>query len=383
MTALVDDLPVNTAAAERTAADLGLSFRTILDRWAHERHEAELAAASHEEGSPEAERFETITASGFSALGPSVDIEFPTQNAPPTVSLLSSVRDVTGVLDAAYGRDRWVNGIEFEPEHRAIDLAAHFPYFWQCPEATGMLWKDVTPKTGPGSTAWMPIPDQPSVVKWRPYTAHTGDPCVSVMGWAGRDPRGRAKRLLQANLSRIVANELWTGARTGNAANSAQFGNNFLASSPTLPDADTPTGWMNALADLESRYHDLANTPGTIHCTVRTAAIWRSERLVFPSPTGRSLQTVFGNTVVPDAGYDGSGPAGHAAASRTQAWAYMTGPVVVAPRTESEGGWHEALDFGAASQVQDVHWRAMCETFAFWDSQVDVGVLVNLTTESS
>lgn len=313
-----------------------------------------------------------------SAVGPPATLEpgNPFEAAPPLVSLLSTAVDVTPLLEAQYGPGRWMNGITFEPEGGALDLAGDFPYFWQCPEGITQHAERAWAANSPGGVKQ--IPTAPAVVLYRPYTAHTADPCITTEGMFGRDARGRAARLLDANLSRIIENELWTGLRSTQAG----FGNNFLASTAALtkPNGNTATGFINALADLEEAYTTLDNRPGFIHVQPRIVALWRAFDLIEATPSGRQLVTALGNYVIPGTGYDGSGP-GLAAGTHSVSWAYMTGPVAVVRSPTRQQELNDAMVVNR--DINDRIIRAEAEVGAFWDGKADVAVKIDHLNELS
>lgn len=309
------------------------------------------------------------------AAGPPVVIENPFAAQPPKVNLLAAAVDVTGILQAVYGQ-HWIGGFQFEPEGAALNLVTEYPYFWQCSEGAGLTWAHLAEvATGSGKK---PVPAKPTLVGARPYVASTADPCISTFGMFGRDAEGRATRLLEANLSRIIANELWTGARsTANGFFSAgpPITNDYLTRNPTAVNGGVLTGHLNALAELEQAYYALDNRPGFIHAEPRLVQLWNRASFINPAPSGRYLISGLGSIVVADAGYDGSG-AGVAAGTHAQSWAYMTGPIGYA-RTPTK------LQVTDEAQRVDIHGtqdrvvRAECDVIAFWDSKVNVSVLAD------
>lgn len=312
-----------------------------------------------------------------SGLGPDVLIDpgAALEAAPPQVSLLSTAVDITQILTDAYG-PHWINGIQLEPEAGALTLATDFPYFWACPSGAaanpGRLWT----ANSPGGIK--NIPTKPANIEYIPYTAHTADPCISTFGMFGRDAHGRARRLLNANLARIMENELWTGAR----ATMAGWPNDFFRNTPTALNGGAATGIVSALAELEQGIFDLANRPGFIHCQPRLAQLWLWNDLIEATPSGRQLVTALGTKIVPGTGYDGSGT-GLAAGTHSQSWAYGTGPVVVARTPIRDQDTNEADIVAIRSAGQPRNVRAEAEVAAFWDSKVRVGVLVNHLVELS
>lgn len=306
-----------------------------------------------------------------SAVGPNTATEInPFQAAPPLVSLLSTAPDVTAALEADYGPLRWVNGISFEPEGGALDLVNDYPYFYACPEPTGAAWTAVSPG------GIKQVPDKPASVAYRPYLAHTADPCISTFGMFGRDGHARARRLLEANLSRIMENELWGGGMS----TSAGFGNNFLTNAPTTPNGNTATGYINALADLEQAYAAIDNRPGFIHVQPRVVALWRSFDLIEATPSGRQLVTALGNYVIPGIGYPGSGPT-LAAATHAASWAHMTGPVAVVRSPVTDQTEEEAAMVDRSVDSRTV--RAEAYVGAMWNGVANVAVKIDHLDELS
>lgn len=310
----------------------------------------------------------------IAGVGPNVETEpVGLEAAPPLVSLLSTAADVTTFLDGAYGSDRWINGFSFEPEVGALILAEDFPWYWSCPDGAnaGVIAGRQWTANVPGGVKQ--VPNKPANVTYRPFGINAADPCLSTFGMFGRDAQARAKRILAANLSRILENELWTGARSTMAG----FTNPFLTSAPTKPNGNTATAFIEALGDLEQGYAAVENRPGFIHVQPRIVALWRAYGLVTPSPSGKQLLTALGNYVVPGGGYDGSGT-GIAAGDHTASWGYMTGPVVVArtPIVDQVANEHERMA-GTLQVSQDRETRAECYGAAFWDGKTCIGVKIN------
>ena len=238
------------------------------------------------------------------------------------------------------------------------------------------------------TTAFFPIQ---SSVGIRPFTLNTADPCISTFGMFGRDAEGRAKRLLEANLSRILANELWTGTRSVAAAFQAAgppIINDSLVRNPTTLNGGVKAGYLTALAELEQAYADRDNRPGFIHCQPRIASLWKAAYAIELAPSGRYFTTGLGNVVVADAGYDGSGSGGITAGSRVRSWAYISGPVAYARtpvrlQTALLSERFGASAGGSAVGTNDLTTRAECDAAVFWDSKVNVACLVDPLVEYS
>lgn len=181
----------------------------------------------------------------------------------------------------------------------------------------------------------------PDTVTAKSFYVTAGDTCSSF-GWQAHDFRGRATRALLATESAQIAEEFWTGARA--IANG--WPNPFL-SSAALSDTITasPQTPAQALDMLEQALASCASGQrGAIHCTPQLGSAWSNLGNTLRNVNGLIL-TYRGTIIVPDAGYDGSGPGGTPAASGSQ-WAYATllptvrrGPVELTP-----GSFEEALD---------------------------------------
>lgn len=314
-----------------------------------------------------------------SGLAPDIAIDPPPafQAAPAKVSLLTSAVDVTGLLNQAYPGDRWIAGIGFEPEAGALNIATDFPYFWSCPTGAVQHGERQWTANSPGGVK--PVTTKPANVSYTPYTAHCADPCISTFGMFGRDGHARARRLLEANLSRIIENELWTGAR----ATMAGWPNDFFRNTPTTPNGTTLTGYVSAFCDMENAIFALDNAPGMIHCQPRVAQLWLRNGLINPSPSGRQLVSGLGTLVVPGTGYDGSGTLLLTGGTHAASWIYGTSPVVYArtPIRDQSDDEHQIVGFDLGGQPRTV--RAECEVAAFWDSTVRIGIRVDHLTELS
>lgn len=172
-----------------------------------------------------------------------------------------------------------------------------------------------------------------------PFVCWAGDSC-SAFGWSAHDFEGRARRALVAVESKQIAQELWKGT----LAQAAGWANHYLASdayTDTLTHG--PVSPSNALALLEQGIAQTSNGQrGMIHCTPQLGSLLSELGNVFRTPAGNLIQTYRGTIVVPDAGYDGSGPQGQPAIDGSQ-WAYATlmvtvrrAEIVVYPETLAE-----------------------------------------------
>lgn len=161
----------------------------------------------------------------------------------------------------------------------------------------------------------------PDVVSGNAFRVWAGDECSTLQV---RDFRERARRQLNAILSFEIAEEFWTG----DLAQAEGWSQRYLAH----PDADVlttstgPTSVTSAFAALEFGLGQCARgMRGMIHVT--TQVLTHAMGLGLIRVEGTQLVTALDTIVVPDAGYDGSGPDG-APAGESQ-WAYATGMIVI------------------------------------------------------
>lgn len=202
-------------------------------------------------------------------------------------------------------------------------------------------------------TAAKSIAASPAVVNATPFMVWAGDKC-STFGWEAHDFMGRATRALLAVESKLIAQEFWKGTLTS----ASGWSNRYLASdafSDTLSSPNTPVSPTTALDYLEQGLADCGNgQQGAIHCTRQLGSIWSALGNTYRSVNGQIL-TWMGTLIIPDAGYDGSGPQGQPRVDGSQ-WAYATlmpqvrrSPVDVFP-----GSFAEAV----IKATNDVEWRA-------------------------
>lgn len=233
---------------------------------------------------------------------------------PPRVSLLQSVQLIQG--DEL---GRWEAGYEFVP--LGVGAGGVVAAEWCAGE---------TARDGERP---------PGIVGARPYWVWEARECTSLqMRYA--QAAAEARQLLQVTESYHVAREFWRGDEA-TAAGADWDDQPVLA----RPSSDTLTNgavdFVEALACLE---RGLASAQrgrrGMIHATPELVTHWASKYVVYRD--GNQLVTLLGTIVVTDAGYDGSGPNGEAAADNSQ-WAYATGMVqvrlgdtTVLPGTEAE-----------------------------------------------
>lgn len=211
-----------------------------------------------------------------------------------------------------------------------------------------------------------------------PWVLVTEDWC-SAFGWAARDFKGRARRLLENSQHYALGSEFWTGA----LAQAQSWPNNYLTNSATVTDL-TPGTVPSAVRGLEILQDALANHgfggQGMIHCQPQVAP-----SLLNQDPSGRSralgkLLDTFDNIIVPDPGYPGTAPGGGAADAGTT-WMYATDLIGV--RLEKDATvipdtFSEALDRGQAGEPNTIRFRAMKFGAAYGDFAVHYACKVNL-----
>lgn len=236
---------------------------------------------------------------------------------PPRVGLIPSL---TAIMedDAFTGPARWAGGYSFNPEGCG---------------ASGVQ--------NPCGNDEKDIDDNPAIVEVEPFVIWAGDKCAP---WQlDRDWQGRARRQLAASESYQVASELWRGdlAQAEVDNNGDPWPNRWLASPESDVLTSGPTSISDGIACLEYALGRCARGQrGMIHVTRQAAVFLDREHIV--RRDGNLLLTINDTIVVPDAGYDGSGPNGEDAADGSQ-WAYATtmiqlrmSPVQVVPDNMSE-----------------------------------------------
>lgn len=213
---------------------------------------------------------------------------------PPRVGLLAT-------LGIAAGQDgEWGNGIVVEPE--ACESVGTFD-----PCDPGTL-------SFSGGTA--------DNVEADAIAIYGFDSCSALDN--GRDREGRARRALAKCASSQIANELWRGDLT----RAQGWSNRYLASDPSDKLGESLPA-LDALACLEQSLAECScGERGMIHATRQVVTHWVSANLV--RREAGLLVTEMDTIVVPDAGYDGSGPgASPVAPTNGNVWAYATGMVQV------------------------------------------------------
>lgn len=234
---------------------------------------------------------------------------------PPAISLLSSAEDLTEPSG------RWEGGVSYEPEACGLDN-------------TGAL--------DPCNIGSVDVALGNGSISIEPFAIWGGDSCSSF-GFGQRDWKGRATRKLLACESALIASELWRGT----IARSSGWDNPYLTKLGSTSITTASVEPITALACLEQALGNCnCGTQGMIHATRELVTYWASLSLI--RREGSRLLTTMDTVVVPDAGYDGSGPQTIAdgdpvVPSTGSIWAYATsmvhfrlGPIEVVPATQSE-----------------------------------------------
>lgn len=203
------------------------------------------------------------------------------------------------------GTERWQGGVTWEPE--------------LC--STGNTVLDV--RCGPYQTE----PDgEGGGVSLKPgQPAETVGEAAPILVWAGtqcgpyadiEELTARLRRFLDVDMHRQLETEFWAGSTAQNTA----AGTPYLASTgATVLNGGDPTGLLDALAGMQ----DSLPGVGVIHATKRVVTRWQALGVV--GKDGNAIVDLYGNRVVPGAGYTGSSPTGDPAGAVE--WVYGTGPI--------------------------------------------------------
>lgn len=240
-------------------------------------------------------------------LGPRQVVSAPPA-APPSVGLVAAARDWGRTPDPIDPDNRWMNGYAYSPENCvAADVADPCdPTF------------DFTPAANQG------------IVEAEPFLVWAPDEC-SAFDFRNRNYEARAIRVLEACESKQIARELWRG----DLSIESGWNNSRLASLDSDVVGAAASAPKDALACLEQGLAECGcGAQGMIHATRQLVTHWQGENLL--RREGNLILTYLDTVVVPDAGYDGSGPP--VAPGDTQPvkeaasgsiWAYATGMVFV------------------------------------------------------
>lgn len=139
-------------------------------------------------------------------------------------------------------------------------------------------------------------------------------------GWTSQDYPGRARRLLEAGLSKALEYELWTGA---------QKPGNFHLTGPTSTVLNGGNS-VSALTALRWLGQALAGcgtgARGMIHAPTFLVDTWIDQTPMVKEDGTRLVTVNRGDIIISGSGYDGSGPGG-IPAPPGKTWAYATGLV--------------------------------------------------------
>lgn len=215
----------------------------------------------------------------------------------------------TGLVASAVRPDilRWQSGLAWIPE--------------RCGTAYQLVpWCD-TPQAGF-------VPEHPGAAYYRPVGLRIADQCSTLNGPVDYD---RIKRVAEAQTPFAIARELWAGTIAATdtypigVANTTTT-NAYLASG----DASTVGGSAATMTVGFGRLEQAAleathGQPVMIHVPV--LLLPQIATLYLIRDAAGQLVTHAGNTVIADAGYPGTGPAGQTVGAT--AWIYATPPVSV------------------------------------------------------
>jgi hypothetical protein len=281
------------------------------------------------------------------SIGPLFYVDGPLPR-PPGRSFTSSARI------RELGDEHWMNGIQvhgYIPDQGTV--------WGSCPPGEPVAKLDQQFDN--------PLPEFGPMTAYLAETCSTRSIMVGSQAETEKAFKDRAAVTFAAVESAAVAHEFWTGDELD--------GNPHLAdANADILNAGAATSITNGLALLEEAIADTARA-GVIHLSVGTAlaASTLGNGVLIPDRSG-NLFTINGTQVIVDAGYDGSGPPGHAATG-TQRWAYATGPVELL-RSEPflvPGSLREAID----REQNVVTYRAERYYIPFWDTALQAAVKID------
>jgi hypothetical protein len=190
---------------------------------------------------------------------------------------------------------------------------------------TGAVTPGVAPPTadttgGPSTYANLPW------VTAIPFLIMVGE-TISTMGGENWDFKGRLTRHLENATPAAIGREFWRG----DYARAHSYPTNYLTKSGTATDLTPGGGPPSATRGLQILEDALASTgyggQGMIHCQPQTLPSLLRSTL----HNDNSLVTMLGNALVPDSGYDGTGPGSTPASPAAgSAWMFATDMVKVA-----------------------------------------------------
>lgn len=200
-----------------------------------------------------------------------------------------------------------------------------------------------------GNTDEMDVQTRPPIVEGDPWAVYASNECETTLGFRQADYEARARRALETTQSFLIAQEIWRGDLTQ--------GPDGLVNLPlTSLEGDVVTSGgahpIDALACLEAGLASaLKGRQGMIHVTPQLLTQLVGAFVV--TLNGNTYMSPNGHIIVPDAGYDGSGPGATPVPAGSTQWAYATSmislrlsnPIDVIPNTLVEArDWAAAID---------------------------------------
>lgn len=246
-------------------------------------------------------------------------VEAPTPR-PPRFGLVAAA----SVIDD--GRD-WAQGFKFNPEGCG---------------ASGRI-----PVECVGNTDTMDEPSRRPLVEGDPFAIYSANDCETTFGFAQADYEARARRALETTRSYEIANEVWRGDLTQGAGGLVNLPLTSTEGDVVTSAAADP---VDALACLEQALAQaVKGRQGMVHVTPQLLTHLRNQYVV--ELVGNTYMTPNGHIVVPDAGYDGSGPGATPTPAGATQWAYATSMIGLRLSTVDviPGSLADAKNFAAAT----------------------------------
>jgi len=232
----------------------------------------------------------------MTAVGIPISYEGP-KVIKPRVSLLESVEVVDHV------DERFAGGIDISYD--------------PCGDASIGLWEYCVADPDP-----LPAGPYSTVATFNPFTISAGVTCSSYSNYTEQDFILKADRLLEANISKKLEAELWTGATVGNDHLAQASGTDLTGATAIAPGI--------AVAALEQAL----GHRGVIHMSplVLGGLLAAGSDSVYeeidPQTGALRYFTFMGNPIVAGYGYPGTDESG-GNPTATAEWMYASGPVVV------------------------------------------------------
>lgn len=155
-----------------------------------------------------------------------------------------------------------------------------------------------------GDTTELDSNANPAVIGFDPFVVYATDWCSSF-GFQSRDYKGRAQRALLAAQSFQIADELWSGSLNDDATSPTDNRELVDPSSDVLTNGAVSP--LDALACVEAGLASYGQgRQGMVHVTAQMLPYLVNNYVV--RLDGTTYVTPNGHLLVPDAGYDGSGP---------------------------------------------------------------------------